>query len=84
MQKILIVDDVPANIKALIEVLKDSNYDIFAATSGAIALKIAMYDPPRSDTFGYHDAGNGWLRSLYQTQSEYNNNTGDFYHSTRR
>jgi len=46
MQKILIVDDVPTNIKALIEVLKDSNDEILVATSGAAALEIAASDPP--------------------------------------
>lgn len=46
MQKILIVDDVPANIKALIEVLKNPNYDILVATSGAIALEVATSEIP--------------------------------------
>jgi diguanylate cyclase (GGDEF)-like protein len=46
MQKILIVDDVPANIKVLIDALKNLDYEILVATSGAIALKIATSENP--------------------------------------
>jgi DNA-binding response OmpR family regulator len=46
MQKILIVDDTPASIKILLEALKDLNYEILVATSGAIALTIASSENP--------------------------------------
>ncbi len=46
MQKILIVDDVPANIKILIEALKNSNYDLIVATTGSAALKVATSEIP--------------------------------------
>jgi CheY-like chemotaxis protein len=41
MQKILIVDDTPANIKILIDTLTNPDYELLIATSGTIALKIA-------------------------------------------
>ena len=48
-QKILIVDDAPLNIKILGEVLI-SDYELFAATNGSDALKIARSeDPDRPD-----------------------------------
>lgn len=40
MQKILIVDDAPTNLKLLVDVLKNPDYKIYVATSGAAALKM--------------------------------------------
>lgn len=44
-EKILIVDDMPANIKILGEVLRN-DYDIRFARSGQKALELALSDPP--------------------------------------
>jgi diguanylate cyclase (GGDEF)-like protein len=41
MNKILIVDDMPANIKVLVEALKNPVFEIFVATNGETALNIA-------------------------------------------
>ncbi len=46
MQKIFIVDDIPANLKILIEALKSPNYEILFATNGSTALKIATSEMP--------------------------------------
>ena len=46
MQKILIVDDAPATIKVLIEVLNSYNYEIFVATNGMTALEVATSEIP--------------------------------------
>ena len=46
MPKILIVDDVPSNIKVLIQALKNPEYDILAATNGPDALAIAVSERP--------------------------------------
>lgn len=46
MHKILIVDDVPINIRILIEILKIPDYEIFAATSGKAALELAVAENP--------------------------------------
>ena len=43
--KILIVDDMPVNIKILGEALK-KNYDVVIATNGEKALAIVAEDPP--------------------------------------
>ncbi|MBF0194181.1 MAG: PleD family two-component system response regulator [Magnetococcales bacterium] len=44
-EKVLIVDDVPGNIKFLVEILKDE-YDIFMATKGQDAVDIALSNKP--------------------------------------
>jgi diguanylate cyclase (GGDEF)-like protein len=44
--KILVVDDIPSNIQILIDVLKDQDYEILAATSGITALNIATDEIP--------------------------------------
>lgn len=44
-QKILIVDDTPANIQILHEILQDS-YDIFFATNGTDGIRIAQQEMP--------------------------------------
>ena len=46
MPKILIVDDVPTNIKVLIQALRNPEYDILAATNGPDALAIAVSAQP--------------------------------------
>ena len=46
MQKILIVDDISANIKELIDVLKSPDYEIIIATGGKTALELATYEEP--------------------------------------
>ncbi len=46
MQKILIVDDTPAMIKTLADVLKNPDYKILAATNGANALKMVADEMP--------------------------------------
>ena len=59
--RILIVDDMPANIRILGQLLRD-RYDVRVATSGEKALAIAGSDPPpRFGAPGYHDAGHGWV-----------------------
>ncbi|MCP4701114.1 MAG: response regulator [Gammaproteobacteria bacterium] len=45
-QKILIVDDVPANIKVLIAALKNPAYELLASTSGEAALEVAAFENP--------------------------------------
>ena len=45
MKSILIVDDIPANIKVLGEILKD-DYRIYIATGGVKALEIAQREKP--------------------------------------
>ena len=44
--KILIVDDVPANVDVLVQLLKDANYEIFVSTSGSEALEVAAKSRP--------------------------------------
>src|SRR3990172_5856812 len=46
MSKILIVDDVPTNIKVLVQALKNPDYEIMAATNGQEALTIANSERP--------------------------------------
>ncbi|MEI8242531.1 MAG: hybrid sensor histidine kinase/response regulator [bacterium] len=43
---VLIVDDTPANLQVLAEMLKDHGYHVRMARSGALALKAAQHDPP--------------------------------------
>ena len=42
---ILIVDDVPANLSVLGDLLHDAGYQVKAATSGRAALRYAVQDP---------------------------------------
>lgn len=44
--KILIVDDIPSNIKILIDTLKNQDYEILATTAGITALNIATAEIP--------------------------------------
>ncbi|WP_353571360.1 hybrid sensor histidine kinase/response regulator [Candidatus Albibeggiatoa sp. nov. BB20] len=44
--KILIVDDIPANMWVLLEVLSDAGYDVLLAQSGEQALRVAEYAKP--------------------------------------
>ena len=44
--KVLIVDDVPANLDVLSQSLDDSGYNVLVATSGEIALKVAAQTGP--------------------------------------
>jgi len=44
--KILIVDDVPANLDVLFQSLESEGYDIMVATDGASALEVAAYSQP--------------------------------------
>lgn len=46
MQKILIVDDVSANLKELTDVLKAPNYEILVATNEKTALELATNEQP--------------------------------------
>ena len=46
MQKILIVDNIPANITVLIEVLNHPNYELLIATNGEDALNLALSEKP--------------------------------------
>jgi signal transduction histidine kinase len=43
---VLIVDDTPANLQVLAEMLKDHGYHVRMARSGALALQAAQHDPP--------------------------------------
>ena len=45
-EKILLVDDVPANLTVLTSVLEPLGYDIFAAPNGAVALSVAAKAMP--------------------------------------
>ena len=45
-RKILMVDDEPANLKILHEMLEDQGYDMSVATTGARALEIAALAQP--------------------------------------
>jgi CheY-like chemotaxis protein len=42
MPKLLLVDDAPASIKVLMAALAPLNYDLLVATSGKMALKVAI------------------------------------------
>jgi DNA-binding response OmpR family regulator len=44
--KVLIVDDVPANIDMLIEALDDERYNVLVASDGETALEVASYAQP--------------------------------------
>ena len=44
--KLLVVDDVPANLDVLIHALEDQSYDILVATSGEAALQVARRSRP--------------------------------------
>lgn len=44
--RILIVDDVPANLDVLGLTLEDSGYNVLVATSGEMAIKVAMQATP--------------------------------------
>jgi len=46
MQKILIVDDTPANVKSLLNALKNPDYKLFVATNGTNALEMIASNPP--------------------------------------
>jgi diguanylate cyclase (GGDEF)-like protein len=46
MQKILIVDDEPINIKILAEILKNPDHEILTATNGVTALELASVEDP--------------------------------------
>ncbi len=45
-ERILVVDDLPTNIEALVETLESERFDVFKATNGKIALKIANKNKP--------------------------------------
>jgi putative two-component system response regulator len=44
--KIIVVDDTPANLELLTEMLKTQNYFVTAASSGKLAIQAARDDPP--------------------------------------
>ncbi len=46
MQKILIIDDTPANVKSLLKALKNPDYKLFVATNGTDALEIIASNIP--------------------------------------
>ncbi len=45
-QNILIVDDVPANLKILSEILEGEGYTVHPVLSGKMALQVAEHEPP--------------------------------------
>jgi signal transduction histidine kinase len=45
-ESILLVDDTPANLRILAEMLRESGYHVRPVTSGAMALRAAESDPP--------------------------------------
>jgi CheY-like chemotaxis protein len=57
---ILIVDDVPANLKTLSEIMRQGGYKTRPAQSGEQALKAAR-PTPRLDPARYSHARDGWL-----------------------
>jgi len=44
--KILMVDDVPSNLKVLSTFMRSNHFDVFVAEDGEIALEIVEYNPP--------------------------------------
>ena len=44
--KILVVDDIPANIKLLVAILENQNYDVITADSGSKALACITKEVP--------------------------------------
>ncbi|WP_041938005.1 response regulator [Gallionella capsiferriformans] len=44
--KILAVDDTPASLRLLTDILKDEGYEVRAAISGELALRAAILNPP--------------------------------------
>jgi PleD family two-component response regulator len=61
---IMVVDDQPANLKLLEDMLKVHGYKIRSFPRGRLALAAAAQNPSGSDSAGYQHAGNEWLRGL--------------------
>ena len=59
--RILVVDDTPANIQALAATLKEKGYQISVATNGKQALEVLGPRPTRPDPARRDDAGDGRL-----------------------
>ena len=59
---VLIVDDVPTNVMLVQAILKKEGYRLLTCDSGAKALRLAHDKHPH--TIRYHDAGDGWIRSI--------------------
>jgi two-component system cell cycle response regulator len=62
--RILVVDDIPANVKLLEARLLAEYFEVLTAADGMTALSICDQTPCRSHPARYHDARHRWLRGL--------------------
>ena len=67
--RVLVVDDVPANVRLLEARLSAEYFDVITAMSGQEALAVCELRRMRSRAVRRHDARHGWLRSLPAAQS---------------
>ena len=58
---ILVVDDTPANLRLLTEMLKKHGYRVRPVPSGKLAIQAVKNEKPDLITARYHYAGNEWL-----------------------
>lgn len=58
--RILVVDDIPANVKLLEARLLAEYFDVLTANDGQTALDMSCR-ASRYGSVGYHDAGHGWI-----------------------
>ena len=68
--RVLVVDDVPANVKLLEARLSAEYFDVITAYSGADALAVCRARRMRHRAARRHDAGHGRLRGLPHAQDQ--------------
>ena len=61
---IMIVDDNPANLKLLEDMLKQDGYDVRSFPRGPVSARSGSRGSSRLDAAGYQHARNGWLRGM--------------------
>ena len=57
-EQILIVDDLPENIRLLSSLLSDQGYCVYSATDGKMALSLHSAKMSRFDSVGHYDSSN--------------------------
>ena len=62
--RVLVVDDIPSNVKLLEAKLGAEYFDVVTAGSGPEALATIEEEKPRHRSARRHDAGHGRVRSL--------------------
>ncbi|MFB8789863.1 MAG: hypothetical protein U7123_13665 [Potamolinea sp.] len=58
---ILVVDDTPANLRLLADILTQKGYKVRTVTNGELGTVSRNWHASRSDFARYYDAKNGWL-----------------------